>query len=272
MNALTKAVDEIKFRIPYEVLREAFKDQNNQWKRAPVSLDESIISKLIRPKVIVDCNLVGGETVLISLEGLQASFADGYTTVYEIPGDRVQYRSIISVLSVGYAPFASFNNSGGTGYGTMVSQSANDVSMAAQRIGDAMSSSPPVSNAQAELVSHNTIAVRDQYRVTASYQIRCVLANDDNLNNISPRSYMAFCKLCELAVKAYIYNTLVIRIGQAFLQGGQSLDEFKSVVESYSDAGQMYQDYLRDSWQSIAFMNSQVNYTRLLKLQISPGL
>lgn len=272
MSILAKALDELKYSIPMEILREAFKDDLQNWRQAPVSLDERILTKVIRPRVLVDTNLVGGVTTIVPLDGLTPKYVDTFTVLYIIPAERISYREIIAVLSVGYLPYGMAYGTLGDGIGAINAGSMTDVSSVAQRIGDAASSIPAVSNALVELVGYNTILIRDQLRVTNSYQLRCILANEENLNNINPRSYHNFCKLCELAVKAYIYNTLLIKIDTAYLKGGQELGSFKSYVESLSDANENYRTYLLEVWKSTAACNDTTGYDRFIKMQICPGL
>ena len=272
MNPIAKALDEIKFTIPEQVLREAFKDDRAYWKKAPVSLDEQILTKLIRPRVLVDCNLVGGQMVNVPLEGLTPDFVDNYNLVYHIPKDRTDNKTIISVASVSYMPYAGAYNSSGLGYGNISPQSMNEVASASQRVADSVSSVPPISNANASIIAENTVLIKDQFRVTSVYILRCLLANDEQMNNISPRSYPAFADLCKLAVKSFIYRTLLIKIDQAYLQGGQELGAMKSYVESLSDSEEMYQTHLREVWRPTAFMNDHASYTRFIKLQMNPGV
>lgn len=268
-------MDECKFVIPREILRVAFLDtqQSQNWRRqAPISLDEEIKNKVIRPRVFVDANLVGGDTVLVPLEGLTPTYMDSYTLMYEIPAELLSNRTIISALSISYQPYAASYNSSGLNMGAVNPVGMNDVLSAAQRVMDSVSNVPPISNANVDLVGHNTIVIRDQIRVTNAYQLRCIVANEENLNNINPRSYLNFSNLCVLAVKSYIYNTLIIRIDQAYLQSGQELGSFKNYVESLSDAEQNYQTYLREIWAKTAFTNDTVNYDRFIKLQVNPGI
>jgi hypothetical protein len=272
MNPIAKALDEIKFTIPEQVLKEAFKEDRPYWKKAPISLDEMMLTKLIRPRVLVDCNLVGGQMVLVPLEGLSPEYVDNFNLVYHIPKDRTDNKSIISVTSVSYMPYASAYNSGGLGYGSVAPLSMNEVASAAQRVADSVSGAPPISNANATLIAENTVLIKDQFRVTSVYMLRCLLANDEQMNNISPRSYPNFANLCKLAVKSFIYRTLLIKIDQAYLQGGQELGAMKSYVEGLSDAEEMYQTFLNEVWRPTAFMNDQPSYTRYIKLQMSPGV
>jgi hypothetical protein len=272
MNILIKALDTIKYSIPNEILRIAFKDDIINMRQAPTSLDEQIMSKVIRPRILVDSNLVGGQMIIVSLQGVPPKYVDTYTIIFEIPLELIMYRNIISVLSIGYLPYVSSYNSLGSGMGTVNPNSMNDVMSAAQRVGDSVSNIPPISNATVELIGANTILVRDQLRVTNAYQLRCIVANEENLNNISPRSYQAFSKLCLLAVKSYIYNKLIIAIDMAYLTGGQELGQVKSYVEGLSDAEENYQTYLAEVMAKVFFMNDTQSYARFIRTQISPGL
>lgn len=230
------------------------------------------MTKIIKPRVLVDANLVGGQMAIIPLEGLPAKYMDTYSVVFEIPMDRTAGREIVSVLSIGYLPQVNSFNGMGNGIGTINPNSMSDLMSAAQRVADSHSNIPVISNATCDLVGFNTVLVRDQIRVTSAYQIRCMLANELNLNNINPRSYLAFSKLCILAVKAYIYTRLIIAMDQAYLSGGQELGAMRTYVESLADSNEMYETHLREVWQKTAFMNDVPSFDRFIKLQISPGI
>lgn len=53
--------------------------------------------------------------------------------------------------------------------------------------------------------------------------LRCVIANEANMENIQIRSYRTFAKLCGFAVKSYIYNLLDILLGETALLNGMQL-------------------------------------------------
>ena len=272
MNPIAKALDEIKFTIPYEILKVAFSNQYTQWRNTITSLDDAICTKVLNPRVLVDCNLVGGTTIDIPLDGLQPEFVDNYTTVYTIPANRTGGKTILSVLSIGYMPYQSNFAHGGANLAYAAPTSMNSVTQATQRIADSHSVVPILANPMVELVGHNTIMVKEQHKISSSYYIRVILENASNMQNLSPRSYLAFAELCKLAVKAYIYNTMIVKMDQSFLQSGQELGAFKNVVESYADAEEMYGTFLRERWQATAFMNDSINYDRFIRLMISPGI
>ncbi len=273
MNPLTKALDDIQYRIPMLVLQIAFKDDLQNWRQAPLSLREMIMNKLIRPRVLMDIDIVGGQVVIVPLEYVSPKYIDTYTIVYQVPGELVNYRTIMSVLNVGYMPYAGAYNSLGGGVGVSSPCGSSDLMSAAQRVSDSYSNIPAISNATAEIIGDNTVLIRDQLRITNNYQLRCVLGNEELLNNIQPRVIPMLTKVIELAVKSYIYNTLTVKIDQAYLTGGQELGSIKNIVESYSDAEQMYQDYMREQMsKAMFFNNNSASHERFIKLQIVGSL
>lgn len=272
MDIFNKVFQTIFFKIPIEVLNIAFRDDIVNYNLAPISLEEKIKTEVIRERVLIDADIVGGETAIISLEGINPLVPDTWTMIYQIPPHLVNNRTIMSVLSIGYLPYTSSFNSMSQGLGSVNPRSMNDVLSAAQRVGDSFSNIPPISNASAKLIGYNTILVRDQLRITNPYQLRCVIGNEENLSNISPRSHLYFAELCIHAVKSYIYNKLIIKIDQAYLTGGQELGAIKDIVQSYSDAEENYNTYLHEVWRKVSFMSSPVDHERFLKLMINPGI
>jgi len=274
MNIITKAIDTVKFNIPMELLKIAFKDDaQNAWRRAPLSIDDIILNEVIRPRIIIDTNLVGGEMLMVPLDGLLGKSIDQFSMVYEIPPERLNYRTLMSVLSVGYLRgtgygFQGYSNAGQSG----CSNGMSDLSMASRRVGDSMSSIPNVSTAKCDIVGHNTVLIYEQAGITGLYELRCLVANEENMNNISPRSYLPFAELVLYGVKSYIYNKLIVKIGSSYLSGGQELGAIKDLVESYSDSEENYNTYLKEVWAKVSIMNDTPMHDRLIKAQINPAL
>lgn len=272
MNPIVKAIDDLKYTIPIQILQLAFqRDLYNQY-NPNISLDEHIRLKVINPRVLVDCNLAGGPQVMIPLDGVQPMYADQFTTVFQIPPHKLANRTIMSVLSVSYLPYqANFNTQGGS-IGYLNPTSMNSVTQAAQRVADSVSTIPIVSNALVDLIGHNVVSIAEPYRISSIYYLRCILENEENLNNIRPRSIMNFSRLVELAVKSYIYNKLIVRIDRAFLEGGQELGRVKEIIDGYAEAEEMYRTYLKEVWSKVAIMNDVPSYDRLIKLSVCPAI
>jgi hypothetical protein len=273
MSAIRKAIAELHYRIPRALLEKAFIDRQTTWGVLSRSnIDEQIMTLVVKPRVLVDCNLVGGIQVLIPLAGLSFQQPDAQTTVVHIPKSRTQGRSIMSVLHVAYlSPLQVAGINGGVsgGWGSSYDTADNSAAMSnAFGMMAALDKIPVVSTAAARLVAENTVMIRDVVSVPSNAFVRCIVSNDDELSDIQPKSYPAFCKLVEHAVKSYIYNTLVIEIDVGELRGGFNIGIFKGILEKYEEAEQNYQDYLLNNWQAVAFMNDETTYRRYLRLLI----
>jgi len=282
MNALQYAVNMIKQQIPFEILQVAFTIDENPSTVNLTSLDEKILRKCIRNRVMMDANVVGGVEMIIPLNQVTPSFYEETYTVYFIPPELTMNREIVSVLGLASLPFGSGYNasmpSAGGGNAAPFSLAPTSIGNnnallgVADRIGDAASISGIFHNAHTEIVGYNTIAVYSYYRTLAMLGLRVVIENDSNLNNIQPRSYNVLGTLCSLAVKSYIYNKLSIAINNGYLSAGQDLGMFKNIVDNYSQAEEDYQVYLREKWAKVAFMNDNVRHTRQIISMITPDL
>lgn len=265
MLALKKAVEEVRWSVPLDILKEVFIPKMARYKGAAISLDEQILTQVIRPRVLMDCNIVGGTEINVPLEGLKAEMVDNYMAVYNIPKSRTQGRSIMSVSSISYASMSATSLIAASQAFSVCSQTP--VLAAGQALFDANNTIPNISSARVSLIGENVILVQDTAVPMAYGFITCTIANDDNLNNIQMRSILHFADLCVLAVKAYIYNEYRIKLDRGFISGGQEIGAFKEIVEEYRDANQMYREYLRETWQKVAYMNDRVKMTRHIRRQ-----
>ena len=275
MSAINKAISDIMYQIPVEVLTLAFMPKKDIWNKAPVSLESHIKDKVICKRLLVDCNIVGGRIAMVPLMGIRPIFTAPFTTVFQIPKIRTQGVDVLSALSVNYYPYSvSGNMFGSSLYTSSLYKNVSNVTSVGQRIADSYSNLPVISSASCDLVGPNTIAVRDNYRqmLTYAFYLRCILENDKELNNINPRSWVKFSRLCVLATKSYIYNNTVVDMDKAQLYGGQELGIIKDIIDGYSDAEEQYQEYLDTKWQKIAYMNDSEQSRRMLKLMINPTI
>ena len=232
----------------------------------PVTMDEQIINQVIRPRVMVDCDLVGGTEALVSLEGLSPEITDRFVMVFHIPKDRTQGRSITSVLSLSYLNASAAQQL--TSQGNYLPCSVTPSLVAGKAVMDAMNLQPVPSSARVQLVAENTVMIREVQAITGTGLLRCILGNDENFSHLQMRSIPYFCKLCELAVKAYIHNEYTIKLDKARIEGGFELGRFKEVVDMYADSEQQYEEYLLGTWQRVAFMNDRESHERLIRTML----
>ena len=87
------------------------------------------------------------------------------------------------------------------------------------------------------------------------------------LENIQPPYYMAVAEMFTLGLKMYIYNTLRIKLDKGFIYAGHDLSVIKDIVDSYADAGEMYQEK-RQIWARIAVLNDSRKMTTVTATMI----
>ena len=276
MNPLTKAIEECKYRIPREILDRVFIDGSRfgrgNWRS---TVDEQILALVVRPRVLVDCNMIGGTQQTISLEGLPFETSTEYqwATVVHVPKSRTFGKSINSVLEVRFFSIAAATSYvggsmyGGSASGSMFNPNGSDnsaVTAAAIGVLAAQDKIPYTSTARISLIAENTVMIRDGIPLGMQGQLQCVLADDENLSNLQLRSYRFFSDLVEYAVKSYIYKELKIAIDVGELRYGQLLGAFKDVVDSYSDAEANYRDFRDNKWEKVAFQNDAISHQRFI--------
>lgn len=265
MNPIRKALDEILFSIPREILEQAFITPAMRQCGEVISLETRIREAVLDPRVLVDLDIRGGTEAFIPLDHpVTVRQSDPYTYVYHVPDEVVQNRPIVQPYSVHFG-ILGYQNAG-----MALNYSENVAGAEMRKVLDAAMRTPPAQTSYLNLIAHNTVMVRYIYLPYATAFMRVRLGNDNALSQIRPQSFHEFAQLCILAVKAYIYNTMVIRIDQGQLSGGQMLGAFREKIMEYADADQMYQDALR-RWAKISVFNDPEARRRHLRT-ILPGL
>ena len=263
MNPITKALDEVMFRIPREILKVVFLEPYQHYRDLPSDIKERVRFMVLQPRVLVDCNLVSGVETRIDLSDVASETVDGgYTTVFQIPKTKTNGRSILSVFDVTYGNLFSAQG----GHATYSYGRASPALQLASATMDAQLRTPYVGSARVELIGENVVMVQDSIILPQTLYLRCSLENEENMSNIQARSYLVFSRLVELAVKAFIYNSYIIQLDMGELRSGVQVGRFKDIVEGYSDAEQMYQEHLNEQWAKVAFMNDATSMTRFISL------
>lgn len=253
MNAIQKALKDIRTNIPKEILERTFLTQNmsafgGRHNFQPLSLDQRIREAVIDGIVLPDCHLVGGTEVTIPLTSVQPEYLNSYNLIYRIPKHLTQQRSIMRVLHI------TFGDGGIAGAMNLGVHGRSELLSKAQGLISTRSSIPVVSTANIELIGENTVLVRDNVTMPGNPYLRCVVENDAELAGFLPAAVIAFGRLCVLACKGYIYNNINISMDQAQLSGGVALGRFREVVDGYSDAMEQYQTMFEERWRKIALL------------------
>ena len=266
MNPVSKAIADIKRTIPADILRRAFlRPENGLFATATQSIDEAIRREVIWGRVMEDTNLVGGQEVRIEITGMMYEQVNALQRVYRIPKDKTGGKSITSVLNVTYGSSIYLATSAGMASMGCSSSGLTDM---LQTVLNSSGSVPDVGEATCQLIGENVILVEmGNFRPYYMY-LRCIVSQNPNLEGLQLRSYIDFSQLCQFACKSYIYNKLIIQMGDGQLQGGQQLGVFKEIVDRYSDAEELYMTFLKEKWTKIMFMNSGESMSRFIRSQI----
>lgn len=269
MSALNYAVNEIRNQIPEDLLIQGLLIDEPMSTSNLTSIDDKLMTKVLRKRVLMDTNLVGGMEMIIPLNTTPPMHSEDHLTVYRIDKELTMGREIVSAL--GLAPITLRTGFGSYGHVSNAS-GINALDSVTDRVGDSFSPSGNIHNAHLELIGPNTILVKLNYISLSSLGVRVVVENESNMNNIQPRSWKDLSYLCVLATKAYLYNKLIIPVNSGLLVSGQDLGIFKSILESYDGAEEEYRIYLQEVWSKVAFMNDTGRYNRFLGSMIAPDL
>jgi len=252
MNAITKAISEVYFNIPNEILNIIFTNDSppHITLNNVITVDELIMRRVIRPRVLVDANLVGGSMVNIPLTHCKVEVIMDGEYIITVPKSVTDNKTVISALSLSSTMgYGSLNNSG-----NMMTNMMNSVSPIGLQ-----------TETELEVVGENVILARGSILNIHTGTLRCILSNSENLTNISPKSYIPFSELCVLAVKSYIYNNALVKLNKGYVFNGNELTIIKEVIDTYSDSEEAYKEYLKTKWTKIAFMNDTPRYNRFIK-------
>lgn len=258
MNAMQKALSEIYFTIPVEVLNLGFKENNDKLNKI-IGLDERITSSVIRPRVMVDANLCGGVPMRINTLDCKVTHLPTNEYIVEVPKTLTDNRSIIcclSLVAILGAPTSLF------AVGT------NPVIASTNVMYNSLSNESVIQTSRLELIGENIIMVQDPSISIFNCVIRVMVEHDNNMGTLQPGFIPSFAKLCVLAVKSYLYNTLKVKLNQGFVYGGHELSSITDIIEGYADAEDQYQEYIQETYGAISYMNSNDNMWRLIKSQM----
>lgn len=259
MSVIKKALAEIKASIPEKILTLAFRGNRFE------SIDSKILNAVIRARVLVDCDLIGGETVSIPLNRAQLRYDGEDGTIFHIPKTLTAGRHIVIPKEVRRNDRQGLNLPGTY----PVSNRDNTVVGAVDQLGDAYRTYGN-STTDLILVGENTIMSPQRIRLNDKVLI-CRVSNDPNMNNLKGYNIINFAEMCVMATKAEIHNRLVLLVDEGYISNGHELGVVKDIIDKYEDANEQYIEYRKTDWRKIAFMNDEVAMNNLIHYALGKG-
>ena len=108
LNPIDKAIADIKFAIPKQILRKVFLNQFSFWTPQNTSLEEQIRTLVLDAKVLQDCDVVAGVKMYLPTSDLSREYTDQFTVIFRVPKEKSQGRTITNVLGIGYLETNSY--------------------------------------------------------------------------------------------------------------------------------------------------------------------
>lgn len=256
MNAITNALTDVKFAIPIEILQIAFSDQSKTV-NVLTTLEDRMLTTLIRPRVLKDCNLIGGVVTKIDLNKCDIKQVSTNEYIITVPKSLTNEKSIVSAQSI-ISNYVNLSTN-------LAGMTPAPIETALHKMSDNHMAANVVQTSRLEVVGENRVLVQDPTMIFTNGILNCTIENNTNMENLNPRAYLGFSKLVTLAVKSFIYTYCRVKINQAYVYGGHEISVVTDIVDSYSDSEELYLEYLKTTWGKIAFMNQSNNMNKFVK-------
>ena len=244
-QAMELAIISIFNNIPREILQIGFQDKEPF--EATLPLEQLIISRVIRKRVLKEVNVFGGKTTQIVLhykylEEFRYDESDYYArtgiySLYRIPPEEREYCPIVEVHNLMYAGNYAGHYPQSSGW-----MGGQTVPSLGQAVLDShtFASSPP--KPMVEVLNGDLIKLTPSQHAHVPWLMSCRISYDENATNMATNMIEPFAKVCTAAVKAYLYNTMIIRLNKAYITQGYELSEYKSIIDRYADQEERYQE------------------------------
>lgn len=235
--------------IPPQVLEATFKPYKYN-----TSLDDRILSEVILARVRDDVSIRGGRVFKIILNQNWCKYTSspspyalgisGAYTVFHIPPEARGNRDIVCALGVRFPYTLGTSNS--CNFYSNDSIKGNTVSGLACAALQAQTGANQLSVPQAIVKEGNIIQLDPPQYNFVPWEVITRLRYDDTFSSMDVSSIESFKKLCEYAVKSYIYTHLIFDVESNLVCRGQELGVIKDIVSSYSDSEDKYNDMLKE--------------------------
>ncbi|EEG8191050.1 hypothetical protein G7N79_000631 [Salmonella enterica] len=243
MNVIDYCLRKIRQHIPAPILQAAFVPENLKLLGIASSVDNEIQQRVIREILVPEISRMG-QYQEVDLQGVpwDNDTQDYFSRVYYLDDIKTGGRPILDA-HISVTPVA------GQAYtmppaGSYLDGATSGVLASTQQVVDSQSAMPRIASPEVEVLGPNTIRIKDPGMFVYSTKLVVKYELSQEMNEIKPAFYPVVGELAVMAVKQYIYNTMIFDMDSGKLENGMEFGAFRNVIESYSDAGQMFEDTL----------------------------
>jgi hypothetical protein len=241
MNVLDACLRRIRRKIPEPILRAAFVPDNLKLLGIASSVDNEIMNRVLREYVIPEVARMGQYMEIdLTSATYEPDPIDQYSRVYFIDEQITGGRELVAA-HIAVTPVA------GQAYtlppaGSYLDGVTSGVLSSVNKLVDSNSAMPRISSAEVRIAGPNAIVVKDPGMFVYATKIMAQFAMTEELNEIKPAFFPVIEELAEYACKGYIHSKLIFDMDSGMLQNGMQFGAFSDVIQTYSDAGQMFDD------------------------------
>ena len=247
IDGLRQALQRIYHVIPEQILEAAFQPYIHQ-----MTLDECIKEQVLLARVRDDISVRGGKVCRIMLNQAWCLYTSspspyalgisGSYSTYRIPPEARENRDISCVIAVRF-PY-TLNTHSMAGNFNNCSLKGNTVSSLACAALEAQTGNNLVSSPTGVIRPGNVLQLDPPQYNWIPWEVIVRLRYDDNFSGMDVSLHESFNKVCEYAVKAYIYTKLIFSIESNLVVRGMDIGIMKDIVSNYADANEKYDEQL----------------------------
>ena len=253
VTALTACLSHVFNNIPEEILEAAFEPD-----RYNVTLDERIITEVIRGRVLISANLLTGrhtriplfeeyreDTVFKGQKYIENIGRNEYyedMTVFRVPPEAREGKNIAHVY--GAYPYITSTATRGSGYGAAIEQQGNSLT----HLSNLALRSHTIEMGHIQytpyLLGDNIVRIYPRAHYTYGLALDCLLEYDDEFTNMDTGTISNLTELVLNATKTFIYTKLIIKVDANEIIAGHSIGKFRDIIESYADEKDRWEELL----------------------------
>jgi len=262
-NPIDLAICHVVNNIPPQILEVALRTANkryNEENHLAAFISEHIIDGRVRKEI----NISGGhvKTIALRSEWIErsrsehAGFAgdDGPYTLYRIPPEFRDNMPISNVLSIQYP----YNTYLGGGVGDLnLGTGGYNMNEMIQEVLNSYTLSTPRNHPVCRVLAGDLIKLTPSQYANQNWLLTVRINYDSAMTSLHAAAIPVFQELCLQAMRQWCYTNLYIDIDRAYMETGVDIGTFKEVLQSYSDAGQLYKEEMI-KWRGVAQMDPSV--------------